>query len=223
MPFLTRFLLLFLVGCYTAAAGTGTVIGKLELENLPENRRIAVEKYTGKISGKVAPPPPNIAGVWLSGPKQAATPLPKKLVLNQKNYQFGKSLIVIPLGSTVTFPNDDPDYHNVFSLSRGKRFDLGRYKMGEKPAPSVKFEKEGLIKLNCEIHEHMKAHILVVNSKHYAATDSAGNFKLTGIPPGTYTLHGQLDRKHVWKTTVTVASGQTTTATFSKSKSRKKR
>lgn len=195
-----------------AGAQTGTITGQVPLPNRPRGR-IPVEKYTGKISGKVSPPPAPCAGVWLEGPGCAPSG-PTRVELTQRGYQFAQSMLVVPVGSTVAFPNDDPDYHNIFSLSRTKRFDVGRYKKSERPAPTVTFSKAGLVRLNCEIHDHMKAYVLVVNSRWHAATDTKGRFKLSGIPAGNYTLHAQFDEKASWSTPVTVRAGQTVTADF---------
>lgn len=197
-----------------AAPPTGAVTGKIPLPARPRGR-IAVEKYTGTISGKVDPPPPPRAGVWLEGPGTAAGSSPPRIALTQKGYQFAQSLIVVPLHTTVEFPNDDSDFHNVFSLSRAKRFDAGRYKKSERPAPTATFDKPGLVRLQCEIHDHMKAVVLVVDSRWCAVTDAAGKFTLSGLPPGNYTLHAQFDEKSRWSAPVTIRSGKTVTADFS--------
>lgn len=197
-----------------ASAQTGAVTGTVPLPSRPSGR-IPVEKYTGKISGKVSPPPAPRAGVWLEGPGSVPGGSPGPIKLTQQGYQFAQSMLVVPRGTTVEFPNDDPDYHNIFSLSRTQRFDLGRYKKSERPAPTVTFKKAGLVRLNCEIHDHMKAYVLVVDSRWYAASDPKGRFKLSGIPAGNYTLHAQFDEKAAWSVPVTVRAGKTTTADFS--------
>ena len=191
------------------APKTGTVTGKMEFPGGNANRRVAVEKYTGKISGKVARPPMKRAGVWLTREGLTAPKNPKQVTLEQKEYQFGESLLAVSRGTEVFFPNEDQDYHNVFSLSRAKRFDLGRYKKGEKPVPSILFDKLGLIDVRCEIHEHMRALVLVVESPYVVVTDEDGAFQLKGIPVGTYTLHAQLDKKVRWESEVTVTGNKT--------------
>jgi len=197
---------IFLIGLLVGSLSAGTVSGTISLTKGKGTKRIAVEKYTGKISGKVTLPPALIAGVWLSQKDLKAPANPKAQSLNQKNYQFGKSLIVVSKGTAVSFPNEDSDYHNIYSLSKAKRFDLGRYRKNEKPAPQVTFDKVGLVELRCEIHEHMQARLLVVDSPYFAATDTDGKFKLTNIPAGTYTLHAQLNSKTKWEATVVVTS-----------------
>lgn len=205
--------LLLLLALHAEAAPTGTVTGTVPLPARPRGR-IAVEKYTGTISGKVSPPPPPRAGVWIEGKGTTAPASPPKIALNQQGYQFAQSLLVVPRGGTVEFPNDDPDFHNVFSLSRTKRFDAGRYKNSESPAPTATFDKPGLVRLQCEIHDHMKAVILVVDSRYFTTTDAAGKFTLTGLPPGSYTLHAQFDEKAKWSIPITVSAGKTVTADF---------
>jgi hypothetical protein len=134
--------------------------------------------------------------------------------LSQANYQFGVSLVVVPLGTKVAFPNKDPDYHNIYSLSSAKRFDLGRYKKSEDPAPLVHFDKVGFVALHCEIHDHMQANVVVVDSPYFTATDASGNFTLKNIPTGSYTLHAQLDRQIAWKMPVKVQARQATAIAF---------
>ncbi len=208
----------FLLTVLHAAPKTGTVAGKVDFPEGSANRRVAVEKYTGKISGKVARPPAKRAGVWLTREGLSAPKKPKQVTLEQKEYQFSESLMVVPRGTQVFFPNEDQDYHNVFSLSKAERFDLGRYKKGEKPVPSILFDKLGLIDVRCEIHEHMRALVLVVESPYVVTTDKNGTFQLKGIPPGTYTLHAQLDKKIRWETKVTVTGGRTTQAQLKRTK-----
>ena len=143
---ITKCCLLLGTVCFHAAAmaGEGGVIkGRVPLEGSAVP--IAVEKYSGKISGKVASPPRPIAAVWLEAPNLHAPSDAKPIAVEQRGYQFGNWLVVVPVGARVTFPNMDADYHNVFSLSKAKRFDLGRYKPEEKPSPVVTFDKPGVV------------------------------------------------------------------------------
>lgn len=198
------------------AAAPGSVSGAVPLPPRQPGK-IAVEKYTGAISGKVSNPPPQVAGVWLEGNGAKPDRTTGKTTLAQQGYQFAASLIVVSLGSQVEFPNKDQDYHNIYSLSRTKRFDLGRYKKDETPAPVVTFDKPGLVRLKCEIHDHMNAAVLVVDSRWHTVTDTAGRFKLGGIPPGSYILHAQLDERTRWSAPVTIHPGKNTAADFADS------
>lgn len=107
--------------------------------------------------------------------------------LLQKNRTFIPHLQVIPVGSTVQFPNADPFYHNVFSLFDGKRFDLGLYEAGS--TKSVVFSREGVSYIFCNIHPEMSAVVLTLSTPLYAIADADDSFVLRGIPPGEYRLH----------------------------------
>jgi Polysaccharide lyase family 4, domain II len=96
-------------------------------------------------------------------------------------------LLVIPVGSVVDFPNADPWFHNVFSLYRGKRFDLGLYQAGAQR--SVKFDRIGPSFLFCNIHPEMTGVVLVVDSDFFGITDKAGRYSIADVRPGRYTVH----------------------------------
>jgi plastocyanin len=105
----------------------------------------------------------------------------------QHNKRFEPSLLVVPVGSTVDFPNLDPWFHNVFSLYQGKRFDLGLYQAGAQK--SIRFDRPGPSYLFCNIHPEMTGVILAVGSEYFATSDKAGHYSIAGIPPGKYMLH----------------------------------
>lgn len=193
----------------------GTVTGTIPLPARPVGR-IAVEKYSGTISGKVAAPPPPCAGVWIEGTGVKAGAVGSKIVLAQQGYQFANSLLVVTRGTTIEFPNNDNDYHNIYSLSKAKRFDAGRYKKNEAPAPVVTFDKSGFIRVRCEIHDHMNAVVLVVDSPWHTVTDAAGKFTLSGIPAGSFTVRAQLDEKTQWSAPVNITADKPVTVDFSK-------
>ena len=92
----------------------------------------------------------------------------------------------ITAGTTVDFPNHDRTYHNVFSLSRAKRFDLGRYAAGA--SKSVRFDRPGIVRVFCDIHSHMNASILVFGHRFFAVTDDQGRYEIDRVPPGSYLL-----------------------------------
>ena len=107
-------------------------------------------------------------------------------ILDQRDMVFRPLVLPILVGTTVDFPNSDPLFHNVFSLSQAKEFDLGRYPKGEKR--SVVFNKPGIVSVYCEIHSYMFATILVLQNPFFTAPDDDGNFTMTDIPAGRYQL-----------------------------------
>ena len=117
---------------------------------------------------------------------------PRQRIMEQRGRQFAPRLMVIPVGSTVSFPNFDTIYHNVFSTSEARPFDLGIYKNGA--AREVTFDREGVVSLSCNLHANMNAHIAVVNAPHYAITDDKGRFNFQSLAPGAYKLRAWSDR-----------------------------
>src|SRR5438093_2619945 len=111
-----RCVLLGVISLHVAAAAgeSGTIKGRVPLGGAVVP--IALDKYTGKISGKVEAPPRPVAGVWLEAPDLHAKPVAKIAAVEQRGYQFSNGLVVVAVGARVAFPNLDPDYHNVFSL-----------------------------------------------------------------------------------------------------------
>jgi plastocyanin len=106
--------------------------------------------------------------------------------LDQRNETFVPHVLAIVAGTTVDFPNNDETYHNVFSLSSTKPFDLGRYAAGR--SKSVKFDRPGIVRVFCDIHSHMSAFILVFAHRHFAVTDDEGRYRLDNVPPGQYNV-----------------------------------
>jgi plastocyanin len=129
--------------------------------------------------------------IWLSplqplGPRPAAAAHPPYRLM-QKDKQFIPHLLIVPTGTNVEFPNADPFFHNVFSLFNGKRFDLGLYESGS--TRSVKFDREGVSYIFCNIHPEMGAVILALSTSFYGVSGSDGDIVIHGVPPGSYQLN----------------------------------
>jgi plastocyanin len=114
-----------------------------------------------------------------------AAPTHPELV--QRNKTFEPHLLVVPVGSVVSFPNRDPFFHNVFSLFEGKRFDLGLYEAGG--SRNVVFNKAGISYIFCDIHSEMSAVIIALPTPYFAVSDRKGQVVIPGVPSGRYTLH----------------------------------
>jgi plastocyanin len=117
---------------------------------------------------------------------------PKRLVLEQRNREFLPHVMAISVGSTVSFPNFDTVFHNVFSTSPAAAFDLGLYKVGE--SRDFTFQNEGIVRLGCNLHANMSAYIAVVAAPAYVVTDDAGRFAFKHLPPGKYKLKAWSER-----------------------------
>jgi plastocyanin len=126
------------------------------------------------------------AVIWLSGAQAQPRP-PVQTDMGTSGKEFSPHVLVVPLGSTVSFSNYDPFNHNVFSLSEGNPFDLGLYGRGE--SRSVRFDKPGLVRVYCNVHAQMSAAVLVRDTPWYTQPASDGSFALGGVPVGDYTLH----------------------------------
>ena len=106
--------------------------------------------------------------------------------IRQKNRAFTPELVVIPVGSTLSFPNDDSIFHNIYSLSNAKSFDLGYYPQNE--SRSITVAKPGVIQIYCHLHKEMSAAILVAPNRWYTKVPENGQFRFSNVPPGEYRL-----------------------------------
>ncbi len=142
---------------------------------LPRNisAPVMVKRYEIVSKAGVLAPNPPVAVVYLEGrfPKSGTPPVQQVV---QTNYTFVPALLPIQVGTKVEFPNQDQAFHNIFSYSPAKRFDLGRYRPEDRPIPSQTFDKAGMVALRCDIHEHMRAVILVLDTPHFTTTDTEG-------------------------------------------------
>jgi len=165
-------------------------------------------RYAGQV-GEIAPPDPPVAVVYLEGqfPKTSTNSTHLTNEVLQLGMQFRPALLPIEVGTAVAFPNGDDFYHNVFSYSKTKRFDLGRYRKNDRP-PFEVFDKPGVVKLYCEIHQHMRGIILVLDTPYFTRTQTNGAYRLPDLPPGQYLLKAWIDEKRIYEKHVDLESGQ---------------
>jgi plastocyanin len=170
----------------------------------------ATQRYGA--TGEIPSPEPPAAIIYLEGkfPDAASAP---RVKLPQKNFRFATGLLPIRKGTAVEFPNEDDFYHNVFSYSKTKRFDLGRYLKTEQP-PAQVFDQPGVVRLYCEIHEHMRCTLVVLDTPHFAKSKPDGAFRLEKLPPGNYVLKAWLGEKDVRERPVQLRDGQTARVDF---------
>jgi len=197
----------------TNAADTGTITGLVKLLPQKTLEGAAAGRYQVKASTAPAKPEPSTAIVFLEAANPSTNAPSQTIELKQKGFQFQPANLVIQKGTRVEFPNMDDDYHNIFSYSKAKRFDLGRYRKDE-PPPSLVFDKAGVIKLYCEIHEHMRGTILVVDTPYFTRTDAEGRYQLANVPPGTHRVKAWQDEKTIWEKSASVNGGETVTLNF---------
>jgi plastocyanin len=179
------------VGPHTArpvtATASGTIRGRVEL---PQGTTGAGPRVTVGDLGMSAThgPPDRRSVVYLDPAPRGAfdareEPRPR---MDQRNETFVPHVLPIVAGTTVDFPNSDHTYHNVFSLSKTKSFDLGRYAVGR--SKSVRFDRPGIVRVFCDIHSHMSAFILVFAHRYFSIVDADGAYRLENVPPGTYNV-----------------------------------
>lgn len=203
-------------------AATGEIRGTISVSasddvtgEITRGRSLNRYETSGANTGKQLDPPYALsekAVIYIESVPGSYEPARTHPQLNQRDMVFRPLVLPIVVGTTVDFPNSDPLFHNVFSLSQPKEFDLGRYPKGQKK--SVTFEHTGVVSVYCEIHSYMFATILVLQNPYFAVPDEDGNFILKNVPTGTYQLSFWYGRKKTETRSVTVLSHQTATVNF---------
>ena len=205
-------LLVLLAVAFIAHGAAATIEGRVAL---PKTRHAPVinKRYEIVAKAGVVSIDPPLAVVYLAGafPAPATPPVAQ---MSQKDLTFIPSLLPVQLGTRVEFPNLDDTFHNIFSFSPAKRFDLGRYRGDERPVPSVLFDKPGMVTLRCDIHEHMRALILVLETPHFVITEPDGTFRLPDLPAGRYVLKAWIDSRTTKESPVELAADATLRVDF---------
>lgn len=195
--------ILFPTSIFAEAAVEGRV-------QLPESRAAPVmaKRYEIVTTGNVLKTQPPLAVIYLEGQFAKPNTTVTKQVA-QRDLTFVPALLPVRAGTRIEFPNLDDTYHSVFSYSPAKRFDLGRYRPDERPIPSKIFDTPGLVVLRCDIHEHMRGLILVLDTPYFVTTDTGGRFKLSGLPAGHHVLKAWIDSRTTQEQPVELKDGAT--------------
>ena len=206
-----RLLLVSLITILAAPVGRAladaSVEGVVELPK-PTMAKPLNQRYRTDVEVPEAPTDPPIAVVYLLGETPAPAGPRPTIKMSQTHIMFDPELLPIQVGTSVDFPNMDDTYHNVFSYSKTKRFDLGRYRKEEKPA-TVLFDKPGVVVIHCEIHDRMRGTILVLETPYFQKSDTAGRYRIDHVPPGRYTLRAWISDNDVRDRTVELKKGAT--------------
>ncbi|HEV3392733.1 MAG TPA: carboxypeptidase regulatory-like domain-containing protein [Chthoniobacterales bacterium] len=189
-----------------------SVEGRVELPK-SHSAPVMAKRYEIVTQGGVLSTEPPVAVVYLEGSFSKSTSLPTRQI-GQKNLAFVPSLLPVRVGTKIEFPNFDDTYHSIFSYSPAKRFDLGRYRPEERPIPSEVFDKPGLVTLRCDIHEHMRGLILVLDTPHFVVSDPQGRYRLSRLPSGRYVLKAWIDSRTTREHPVELKNGQTVHVDF---------
>lgn len=180
-----------------AVAGTGVIEGQ-----------ITVQEAGAPAADPDEVPFSNVV-VYLDGfaPGTQFPPPTQEGRMLQRRKRYVPYILPVQVGSTVRFPNEDDIFHNVFSYSQTKKFNIGRYPKG--PGKTEVFDKVGRVRVFCDIHSFMKANILVLSSPHFVLPDRTGKYRLSGAPSGTYWVTAWHDRLKLAQKRITMKPGET--------------
>lgn len=208
-------------------AATGRIEGTVEISSALSSRRPQFRIYADPGPGALPPPTPreglaaemrNVV-LYLEAPRGKAIPASDSLVqahrrgtIAQSDERFTPHVLPVVQGATVEFPNEDDVFHNVFSLSSARTFDLGRYPRGD--SKSVTFPRPGTVQVFCHIHGDMSAIVLVLQNPYFAIPEPDGRFVLDNVPEGEYSIVGWHERIRPIVKTIRVTAGHTSTVDF---------
>jgi plastocyanin len=206
-------------GSSGAPSPSGNLQGRITVGPQLMSRKVRFTLYPD-VSLSHPPPSPALADetrnvvVYLEGsaPSVSESGRPGTYRMEQRDEGFDPHVLPVPVGATVDFPNSDPIFHNVFSLSRVASFDLGRYPRGS--SRSVRFDRPGVVKVFCHIHSDMSGVILVLDNALFATPGSDGGYEISGIPPGSYAVVAWHERARPIRRKIVVLPGRTAQADF---------
>jgi plastocyanin len=182
-----------------------------------------MQAFAGTVNGTVKVrglrSPANVLVYLTKTPRMNLDLSGMRLVMDQKDLTFRPHILPVPVGASISFPNNDKVDHNVFSLSRTKKFNLGSYKPGENK--TIRFDKPGVVELRCDVHAEMLAYIMVMKNPYFAVTDSQGRFSIPdakallksgikGVPkpaPGKYFIKTWHEKLKTGKQAIVVPAG----------------
>lgn len=198
-----------------ATAGIGSLKADATVEGVvqlppPRMEHAVNARYQTNVEAPLTPSNPPAAVIYLEGnfPANARPTLKGPAEMSQKDVAFAPDLIAVHIGGAVNFPNHDDTYHNVFSYSKAKRFDLGRFRKDEKAA-TVVFDKPGVVTVHCEIHDRMRGIILVLETPYFQKTNPAGRYRLEHLPAGHFSLKAWINESDVREHEVDLKDGAT--------------
>jgi plastocyanin len=197
-----------------AEQSTGSIAGTVTLTAVrgrPSSASVYGRRGVAPKAAAAGPETRNVV-VHLVGQKPTIDVAPRKAQIAQRGEQFLPPVVAITVGSTVDFPNEDPFFHNVFSLSKIATFDLGRFPSGE--MRSRQFLRPGIVKVFCHLHSQMNALIVVLDHPWFTTPAESGMFTLPDIPAGEHTLAAWHERVGERRERIRVTPGQTTRVSF---------
>jgi plastocyanin len=183
----------------------GALLWLVAIAAAGEHAMAASGGVKGTITTAAGAPVAN-AAVLIEGPSGPRAGDLRRAVMEQRREAFNPRVLVVPVGTTVEFPNSDPKLHNVFSNSPPKRFDLGMYDQGE--TKSVVFDTPGVVAVRCKVHASMDGFVVVHDNPYGGVSDDRGTYTITGVPPGSYDVRIWHERLPEKRLRVTIREGQ---------------
>ena len=208
----------------TVCAAAQSISGTIQITKKLTNRRVTpsvsiYQRGTTVELGKDAEEDPleferSRVVIYLEGPGPAGSNAADHATfkMQQLDRRFVPDMLAVPVGSTVSFPNMDPIFHNIFSLSKPKSFDLGSYDKGE--TRSVIFPKPGIVDVYCHLHPNMSGTIVITPNRWYARSDRTGKYQIQDVPPGEYTVVAWHKTAGFYRKKILVEAGHDSTADF---------